>query len=157
MLIIQGDKTQCTLYHGEGTEGLETRSVSSKLRKSLSLFSRKVVMQSSQPNCVAQDSQVWHLGRLHFEARQHIDHLALAPGRTWPEQEAPSRLAVKFFDNHSFPYYNVQAFHKPSRRQRKGGLRQSGLPAFAPEPCCSVKMASTLQRSFFRKDSNERR
>ena len=114
-------------------------------------------MQSSQLDCVAQDSQVWHLGRLHVEARQHdIDHLALAPGRTGRDG-APSRLVVKFFDNHPFPYYNVQAFYKPSRQQRKGGLRQSGLPAFAPEPCCSVKMASTLQRSFFRKDSNERR
>jgi hypothetical protein len=107
MLIIQGEKTKCALLCGGGTKELKTWSVSSEL-------SKKVVAQSSQPNCVAQDSQVWHLGRLRVQARQHgIDHLASAPGRTRPEQGVPSRLVVRFFDNYPFPYYNVQAFHKP--------------------------------------------
>jgi hypothetical protein len=50
MLIIQGEKTKCALHRGGGTKELETWLVSSEL-------SKKVVAQSSQPNCVAQDSQ----------------------------------------------------------------------------------------------------
>jgi len=128
MLIVQGEKTQCALHRGEGTKGLETWLVPSKLRKSLSLFPQEVVVQSSQLNCVAQDSQVWHLGHLRVQARQHgIDHLALAPGRIGPEHGTPSKQVVKFFDNHPFAYYNVQAFYKPSPFATQRGVVAVGL------------------------------
>ena len=155
MLIIQGKKTQCALHRGEGTKGLEIWSVSIEPRENLSLFPREVTVQSLQPNCVAQDSQVWHLGHLHVQTRQHdIDHLASAPGRTGRDGVS-SRPVVKFLTIIPFHIIMCKLFTSLRRSQRKGGLRQSGLPAFASEPCCSVKMASTLQRSFFRKDSNE--
>jgi len=151
MLIVQGEKTQCALRRGEGTKELETWLVSAEL-------SKKMVVQSSQPNCVAQDSQVWHLGRLRVQARQRT---ALA---IWPRflaalgrdrEHLPGRLS-SFLTTIPFHIIIYKLFTSLSRRQRKEGLRQSGLLAFAPEPCCSVKMASTLQRSFFRRDSNER-
>ena len=148
MLIVQGEKTKCALHRGEGIKGLVAWSVSSEPRKSLSLFSRKVIMQSSQPNCIAQDSHVWHLGHLHVQAACGIDHLFGSRAVLGRHTRHLDRLS-SFLTTIPFHTIMYKLFTSLRRSQRKGGLRQSGLLAFAPGPFCSIQYGLYSAKVFF--------